>query len=50
MPGLSAWAVRRPVIALLAWVVAMVAIIGLSFGLKGTLNDSFDLPAIVLKL
>ena len=44
MPGLSAWAVRRPVIALLAWVVAMVAIIGLSFGLKGTLNDSFDLP------
>jgi len=44
MPGLSAWAVRRPVFALLAWVVAMVAIIGLSVSLKGTLNDSFDLP------
>jgi RND superfamily putative drug exporter len=44
MPGLSAWAVRRPVFALIAWVVAMVAIIGLSFGLKGSLNDSFDLP------
>ena len=44
MPGLSAWAVRRPVFALLAWVVAMVAIVGLSVSLKGTLNDSFDLP------
>lgn len=44
MPGLSAWAVRRPVFALIAWVVAMVAIVGLSVSLKGTLNDSFDLP------
>jgi len=44
MPGLSSWAVRRPVIALIAWVIAMVAIVGLSAGLKGTLNDSFDLP------
>ena len=44
MPGLSSWAVRRPVFALIAWVIAMVAIVGLSAGLKGTLNDSFDLP------
>jgi RND superfamily putative drug exporter len=44
MPGLSSWAVRRPVIALIAWFIAMVAIVGLSAGLKGTLNDSFDLP------
>lgn len=45
MPGLSSWAVRRPVIALIAWGIAMVAVFGLSFAFKGSLNDSFDLPA-----
>jgi RND superfamily putative drug exporter len=44
MPGLSAWAVRRPVIALVAWLVAVVAVIGLGVSLGGKLNDSFDLP------
>ena len=44
MPGLSSWAVRRPVIALIGWVLAMVAIGGVTFAFKGELNDSFDLP------
>ncbi len=44
MPGLSAWAVRRPVIALVAWFIAIIAIIGLGSSIGGTLNDSFDLP------
>ena len=44
MPGLSAWAVRRPVIALIAWFVALVAIVGLGVSVGGTLNDKFDLP------
>jgi putative drug exporter of the RND superfamily len=44
MPGLSAWAVRRPVAALIAWFVALVALVGLGFGLGGQYNDSFDLP------
>ena len=45
MPGLSAWAVRRPIIALVAWLVAVVAVIGLAAAFRGTLNDSFELPA-----
>ena len=44
MPGLSAWAVRRPVIALISWLVALVAVIGLGTQVGGELNDSFDLP------
>lgn len=44
MPGLSAWAVRRPVIALITWLVAVVAVIGLGVTMGGKLNDSFDLP------
>jgi RND superfamily putative drug exporter len=44
MPGLSAWAVRKPVVALIAWLVAVLATIGLGAGVGGTLNDSFDLP------
>ena len=44
MPGLSAWAVRRPVIALIAWFVALVAMVGLGLTVGGKLNDSFDLP------
>lgn len=44
MPGLSAWAVRRPVTALIAWFVALIALVGLGFGLGGQYNDSFDLP------
>ena len=44
MPGLSAWAVRRPVIALIAWFVSLVAMVGLGLTVGGKLNDSFDLP------
>ena len=44
MPGLSSWAVRRPVVALISWLVAMVAVFGLSTAYAGQLNDSFDLP------
>lgn len=44
MPVLSAWAVRRPVLALIAWFVALFALVGLGFGLGGQYNDSFDLP------
>ena len=44
MPGLSAWAVRRPVTALIAWVVALLACLGLGLGLGGSFNDSFELP------
>jgi RND superfamily putative drug exporter len=44
MPGLSAWAVRRPVVALIAWFVALAAIAGLGIGFAGQYNDSFDLP------
>jgi putative drug exporter of the RND superfamily len=44
MRRLSGWAVRRPVYALVAWFVAVVAIgfLGARFG--GELNDSFELP------
>ena len=44
MPGLSAWAVRRPVFALIAWFVALIAVIGLGRTLGGDLNDKFELP------
>ncbi len=44
MPGLSAWAVRRPVIALVSWLVALVVVVGLGTQAGGELNDSFDLP------
>ena len=44
MPGLSAWAVRRPVLALVAWFVALAAVAGLGIGFAGQYNDSFDLP------
>ena len=44
MPVLSAWAVRRPIFALIAWFIALLALIGLGFGLGGQYNDSFDLP------
>jgi len=44
MPGLSAWAVRRPVVALIAWVVTLGVFAGIGIGLAGSYNDSFDLP------
>jgi len=44
MPGLSAWAVRRPVAALIAWFAALIALIGLGVGLGGSYNDAFELP------
>ena len=44
MPGLSKWAVRRPVAALIAWFAALAIIVGLGVSLGGQYNDSFDLP------
>ena len=44
MPGLSSWAVRRPVLALIAWVVALLATLGVGLGAGGSFNDSFELP------
>lgn len=44
MPGLSQWAVRRPVAALISWFVALIAVIGIGVNFGGTLNDAFDLP------
>ena len=44
MPGLSQWAVRRPVAALISWFVALFAVIAIGINFGGTLNDSFDLP------
>ena len=44
MPVLSAWAVRRPVAALISWLIALIAIVGLGTQLGGDLNDSFELP------
>lgn len=44
MPGLSQWAVRRPIAALIAYFVALLAVIGIGLNFGGTLNDSFDLP------
>jgi RND superfamily putative drug exporter len=44
MPGLSQWAVRRPVAALISWFIALFAVIAIGINFGGTLNDSFDLP------
>lgn len=44
MPGLSKWAIRRPIVALIAWVIVLGAIVGLGSQLGGELNDSFSLP------
>ena len=44
MPGLSTWAVRRPVLALITFFITVIAVIGISVGLGGKLNDSFSLP------
>jgi len=44
MPGLSAWAVRRPVIAIITWFVAMGAVVALGLTVGGQLNDRFELP------
>ena len=44
MPGLSSWAVRRPVIALIAWFIVLIGIVGLGSTMGGKLNDSFSLP------
>jgi len=41
---LSRWAVRRPVIALISWFIAVIAAAGVGTQLGGALNDSFVLP------
>ena len=44
MGALSRWAVRRPVWALVAWFIALIAVVGIGFRFGGDLNDSFELP------
>ncbi len=44
MPGLSQWAVCKPVVALISYFVALIAIVGIGASFGGSLNDSFDLP------
>jgi RND superfamily putative drug exporter len=44
MGPLSAWAIRKPVVALLAWVVAVVVVGFFAVTLDGKFNDSFSLP------
>ena len=44
MGALSRWAVRKPVLALVAWFIAMAAVFGLGTQLRGEFNDSFSLP------
>ncbi|MDP2012814.1 MAG: MMPL family transporter, partial [Actinomycetota bacterium] len=44
MPGLSTWAVRRPVIALISWFIVLIGVVGLGATVGGKLNDSFSLP------
>jgi hypothetical protein len=44
MPGLSQWAVRKPVIALISYFVALIAVVGIGVSFGGSLKDSFDLP------
>jgi len=44
MGALSRWAVRKPVMALVAWFIAMAAVVGVGTQLGGEFNDSFSLP------
>ena len=44
MGSVSAWAIRRPVIALLIWILATVGVGILATTFKGTFDDSFSLP------
>lgn len=44
MGWLSRWAVRRPLIALLGWIVFLVGIGGAAATFGGQYNDSFELP------
>lgn len=44
MPGLSQWAVRKPVVALISYFVALIAVVGIGISFGGSLKDSFDLP------
>lgn len=50
MPGLSGFAVRRPVLALITWFIALAAVAGLGLGFGGQYNDAFDLPDTESKL
>ena len=44
MGPISAWAIRRPVVALLTWLVAVVVVGAFAVTLDGKFNDSFSLP------
>ena len=44
MGSLSAWAIRKPLIALLIWVLATAGVAVLATTYKGDFNDSFSLP------
>ena len=43
---MSRWAVRRPVVALLAWLLLLVGIGAAAARFGGTFNDSFALPGV----
>lgn len=44
MGALSAWAIRKPIIAIVIWVLATVGVGVLAISFKGSFNDSFSLP------
>lgn len=44
MGPLSAWAIRKPLAALLVWILATAGIAAAGLSLKGDFNDSFSLP------
>lgn len=44
MGRLSAWAIRRPLIALVVWILATAGVGLLATTFKGSFNDSFSLP------
>ena len=44
MGPISAWAIRKPVIAIVIWVLATIAVAVMATTLKGSFNDSFSLP------
>ena len=43
---MSRWAVRHPVLALIAWVIVLIAIAASARMFAGTFNDSFALPGV----
>ena len=44
MGRISAWAIRRPIVTIVAWVVLVVLVGVAAMAFKGNFNDSFSLP------